>query len=314
MNYLVVAVLAVCALAPSVNCATSSAAWCYDKPTCNDALWPVLVPKYCNGTRQSPINIVSASVKPDSNLTAFTFENFNDTSALQTILNTGDTVKVNLRRGVRISGGGLSEPYDSLQFHLHWGNGSSVPGSEHTVDGKRYPMEFHIVNVKSSYNLNTTQAAADSTGAAALGFFIEVMPDNVTGQPASWRTLTSYLVNITQSGQNASMAPGISLDDLLGQVNRTKYYRYLGSLTTPECNEVVVWTVFKETIKVSKDLIDLFSTTVRFSNSSSPFMTNVYRSIQPAQPVTTQPASSSSSSTTCYSLGLMFLSLILGRS
>lgn len=46
--------------------------------------------------------------------------------------------------GVGVSGGGLSEAYDSLQFHLHWGNGSSVPGSEHTVDGKRYPMEVYV--------------------------------------------------------------------------------------------------------------------------------------------------------------------------
>nr|XP_020461748.1 carbonic anhydrase 4-like [Monopterus albus] len=235
-------------------------------------------------------------------------------SALKTILNTGETVRVTIGSGVRVSGGGLSEAYDSLQFHLHWGNGSSVPGSEHTVDGKRYAMELHIVNSKSSYNQNTTLAVADSTGIAALGFFIEVMPGNATGQPAAWRNLTSYLANITQRGESTLMAPGISLDDLLVGVNRTKYYRYLGSLTTPMCNEAVVWTVFKDPIQVSKDLIDLFSTTVHITNSSSPFVTNVYRDIQPAQPVTTQPSSSSSTFTSCYSVLLMALSLVLGRS
>lgn len=47
----------------------------------------------------------------------------------------------------------------------------------------------------------------------------------------------------------------ISIDDLLGNVDRTAYYRYNGSLTTPSCNEAVVWTVFKDSIKVDRDLV-----------------------------------------------------------
>ncbi|XP_067345228.1 carbonic anhydrase 4-like [Channa argus] len=310
MKCLVLAAL-VCALIPGVHCVAETVEWCYDAPACNDTTWAVTFPAFCNGTRQSPINIVSASAKPNSNLTAFTFQNYNNKSALQLIQNTHHTVRVSLGSGVNISGGDLSESYDSLQFHLHWGNGSSVPGSEHTVDGKRFPMELHIVNTKSRYNGNTTLASEDPNGIAAFGFLIEVMPGNATGQPEAWRNLTSYLTNITNSGDSVSMAPGISLDDLLVGVNRTKYYRYLGSLTTPDCNEAVVWTVFKDSIKVSKDLIDLFSTTVHVSNSSSPFMINTYRSIQPAQQVTTQPSSSSSAFTTCYSLVLMSLGLAL---
>uniref|UniRef100_A0A8C9XCN5 Carbonic anhydrase n=2 Tax=Sander lucioperca TaxID=283035 RepID=A0A8C9XCN5_SANLU len=311
MNW-IVAAIAVCVFVPSAHCESSPIAWCYHEPHCNDTTWPTIAASHCNGSRQSPINIVSASAQIDSNLTAFTFHNYSSKSTMTTIKNTGHTVKVILDSGVRISGGGLSEDYDSLQFHLHWGNGTSVPGSEHTVDGKRYPMELHIVNSKASYNRNTTQAVADSTGLAALGFLIEEMSGNATGQPASWHTLSSYLTNIPNSDENVTVVPGISLDDLLTGVDRTKYYRYLGSLTTPNCNEAVVWTVFKDTIKVSKDVIDLFSKTVRLSNSTSPFIINVYRDIQPAQRVTTQAASSTSKA--CYSLALMALSLVLGRS
>ncbi|XP_039472551.1 carbonic anhydrase 4-like [Oreochromis aureus] len=313
MEWFKVVGFAMCVLVPTAHCASQSIAWCYHLPSCNDTTWPTLSSQYCNGTRQSPIDIVSASATPNDNLSEFTFVNYNDTSAMTSIENTGDTVKVTLKSGVKISGGDLSDQYDSLQFHLHWGNGSSVPGSEHTVDGKRYPMELHIVNSKSSYNRNTNLAVNDSTGLAALGFFIEVMPGSSTGQPQSWRSLTSYLANITQKGQKVSIAAGFSLDDLLVGVDRTKYYRYLGSLTTPACNEAVVWTVFKEPIKVSKDLIDLFSTTLHFNDSTSQLMTNVYRSLQPAQQVWTQSIKASTT-TTCFSLSLLLLSLALGWS
>uniref|UniRef100_A0A3Q2X0Y4 Carbonic anhydrase 4-like n=1 Tax=Haplochromis burtoni TaxID=8153 RepID=A0A3Q2X0Y4_HAPBU len=237
-------------------------AWCYHLPSCNDTTWPTIFPEYCNGTRQSPIDIVSASATPNANLTEFTFVKYDDTSAMTSMTNTGDTGEHRDALIFSISGGDLSEQYDSLQFHLHWGNGSSVPGSEHTVDGKRYPMEVHI-------------------------FFLVIL--------------------------NVSIAAGFSLDDLLVGVDRTKYYRYLGSLTTPACQEAVVWTVFKEPIKVSKDLIDLFSTTLHFNDSSSPIMINVYRSLQPAQKVWTQSIKASAS-TTCFSLSLLLLSLVLGWS
>ncbi|KAM4623957.1 carbonic anhydrase 4-like [Polymixia lowei] len=300
----VVLLCALCVLVPAARCATGSVAWCYDQPQCSYTTWPTISTQFCNGSRQSPIDIVSASATSDSNLTAFTFQNYDSRSGLTKIENTGRTVKVSLASGIQVSGGGLSESYDSLQFHLHWGNGSSVPGSEHTVDGRRFPMELHIVNSKSSFNQNTTQAIQDSTGLAALGFFIEEMSGNATASPSSWQSLTSYLANITASGQSVTVAAGISLDDLLVGVDRTNFYRYLGSLTTPTCNEAVVWTVFKDSIKVSKDLIDLFSTTVRVNGSTSDFMTNVYRGVQPSQPVTTQPRSGASRSSFSLGLGL----------
>ncbi|KAL0180114.1 hypothetical protein M9458_025556, partial [Cirrhinus mrigala] len=40
-----------------------------------------------------------------------------------------------------VKGGGLPASYNPKQFHLHWGNGTTSPGSEHTVDGKKYLME-----------------------------------------------------------------------------------------------------------------------------------------------------------------------------
>lgn len=42
---------------------------------------------------------------------------------------------------VEVSGGGLGGTYSTVQLHFHWGDTEHHPGSEHTVDGRRYPME-----------------------------------------------------------------------------------------------------------------------------------------------------------------------------
>ncbi len=42
---------------------------------------------------------------------------------------------------MHVEGGDLPGLFASTQFHLHWGNSSFMPGSEHTMDGKQYPMD-----------------------------------------------------------------------------------------------------------------------------------------------------------------------------
>uniref|UniRef100_A0A3B4CY26 Alpha-carbonic anhydrase domain-containing protein n=1 Tax=Pygocentrus nattereri TaxID=42514 RepID=A0A3B4CY26_PYGNA len=262
---LVLSCLAVWLTSAAVSSADPPVGWCYNLPSCNESTWPSIAGAYCNGTRQSPINIMTASVKANENLTALTFKGFNDGTALTEIQNSGRDVKVILNHEkMAVEGGALPGMYNCSQFHLHWGSGSSVPGAEHTIDGKRYAMEA----------------------------------TNDTGKPESWKTLTSYLAEISNAGDAVALTQPISMDSLLKGVNRSRYYRYLGSLTIPNCNEAVVWTVFKDPIQVSSDLVDLFSTILYVNKSTnSPLMTNTFRSTQSinGRVVTSQVGSSKAS-------------------
>uniref|UniRef100_A0A3B5KW54 Alpha-carbonic anhydrase domain-containing protein n=1 Tax=Xiphophorus couchianus TaxID=32473 RepID=A0A3B5KW54_9TELE len=217
--------------------------------------WSNLPGSYCGGESQSPIDISTDSVVENENLSSFTFTNFDNKHAIKSITNTGHTVQCVLEDGlVEVSGRGLNHVYSTLQFHFHWGTESAdSEGSEHSVDKKRYPMEVAIHHYEA---LNTPD------GLAVLGFLIEVKTDI-----PSWKTLTSYLSDIKDI---VEVTDEISIDDLLGNVNRDSFFRYSGSLTTPSCNEAVVWTIFKESVKVDQDLMALFPENARYHNVFRP--------------------------------------------
>ena len=69
-----------------------------------------------------------------------------------------------------LRGGPLSGEYQMLQLHFHWG-GDDTRGSEHTIDGKEYPLEvgFRAGNEPSrSLKFHARVARALSTQQKAL--------------------------------------------------------------------------------------------------------------------------------------------------
>ncbi|KAG7492147.1 hypothetical protein MATL_G00011330 [Megalops atlanticus] len=261
--------------------------WCYDDHCeYSPSLWDKLPDSRCGGARQSPINIDTQNVTYNPNLNNFTFTNFSNPHSMKYLINTGHTVKCVLEEGmVEIEGGGLHHQYSTIQFHFHWGNtDENSNGSEHSVDSKRYPMEMHIVSLRKEFCVE--QAKRDSEGIAVLGFFIEVTDDD--DKPQSWKTLTSYLHQIKEKDSTVFINESISIDDLLGDVDRSTYYRYEGSLTTPECNEAVLWTVFKQPVRVSKNLVKMFPSSMGYYDvyrSTQPLHNrNIYTSTAPASP------------------------------
>uniref|UniRef100_A0A3P8WSV4 Carbonic anhydrase n=1 Tax=Cynoglossus semilaevis TaxID=244447 RepID=A0A3P8WSV4_CYNSE len=231
----------------------------------NPSKWKLLDSSYCEGDHQSPINIDTHNIVMDEHLDAFIYKHFDDKHSIEYITNTGHAVKCVLKENVvELSGGGLGHVYTTLQFHFHWGSTSeNSMGSEHMVDSKQFPMEMHIVSKRKDLTLD--EALKTSNGIAVLGFFIE--ETNPTSDMESWKKLTNYLAAIRSK---ADVTEEISIDDLLGSVDRAIYYRYNGSLTTPVCNEAVVWTVFKESIKIDQNLMKLFPTRAGYENVFRP--------------------------------------------
>lgn len=70
---------------------------------------------------------------------------------------------------------------------------------------------------------------------------------------------------------STTMTQSISLFDLLPKQEKLRhYFRYLGSLTTPGCEEKVVWTVFAEPIQLHTDQVHRTRLRVQLPLPSSP--------------------------------------------
>ncbi|XP_053543771.1 carbonic anhydrase IV c isoform X2 [Ictalurus punctatus] len=199
----------------------------------------------CGGQNQSPINIVTHKAKHDPRLTPIIFEGYTQTLNI-TVQNLGNTAVFALPPSLLIRGGDLPATYKAIQLHLHWGVDDG-PGSEHTVDGEQYPMELHIVHIKEQYT-TLKEAMNDIEGVAGLAFFYQVS----TEENQKFNQVIQALGRIPYDG-NTSIVPEFRMTDILPSLEKlSSYYRYSGSLTTPGCNEAILWTIFQESFTISQ--------------------------------------------------------------
>ncbi|XP_068679291.1 carbonic anhydrase 2-like [Montipora foliosa] len=259
------------ALVFSVFCASFAfAQWSYN-PNALDG--PHNWQEACStGKRQSPIDIETAKVFVDKELGTFTLKNYNKTlNKTFTASNNGHALEMSFPpRVYNVSGGGLNGVYTTVQFHFHWGANNTV-GSEHTVDGKEYAAELHFVSYNTKY-ANILEAIDKPDGLAVLGLLIEVGEHN--------NTAFSFLETankLTKSFTAVNDVPAFSFHDLL-PADKTKFFRYNGSLTTPSCLESVTWTVFRDHVFISQYQLDLLRSLEK--NGTLPEFGN-YRPVQP---------------------------------
>ncbi|XP_072823607.1 carbonic anhydrase 7 isoform X2 [Vicugna pacos] len=214
--------------------------------------WHKLYP-IAQGDRQSPINIVSSQAVYSPSLKPLELSYESCTSL--SITNNGHSVQVDFNDSddrTVVTGGPLDGPYRLKQFHFHWGKKHSV-GSEHTVDGKSFPSELHLVHWNAKKYSTFGEAASAPDGLAVVGVFLEGTKAQFSCfnpkclLPASWH-----------------------------------YWTYPGSLTTPPLSESVTWIVLREPISISERQMEKFRSLLFTSEDDERIhMVNNFRPPQP---------------------------------
>ncbi|OQV24912.1 putative Carbonic anhydrase 2 [Hypsibius exemplaris] len=220
------------------------------------ALWKALYPA-CSGTRQSPIEIGLVSVVLDLTLESL------DLSAYEahpvgnnwTLVDNGHSVQFSAQFNAppQIQNGSLGTKYVLTQFHFHWG-ATDDRGSEHVINGTRYPLELHLVHRK--FNETDAQSTADSTGLAVVAVLFEIATGTETANPHLEPLISAVSQATIPNAPVTVTLPDMKLADILPQ--SPSYYRYLDSLTTPPCAEAVVWTVMKRRVKITETQMQIF--------------------------------------------------------
>ncbi|KAK2834461.1 hypothetical protein Q7C36_015162 [Tachysurus vachellii] len=227
---------------------SSGGKWTYEGPD-GEHHWTRNYP-FCGGAFQSPINFQPELLRFDPNLLPIQLQDYNLSSKEQlTLSNNGHSVQLSLPSRMHLAG--LPYQYSAAQLHFHWGSSNMPAGSEHTVNGKQFAAEMHLVHFNSDKYPNISIALDKSDGLAVMGVFIEVGEHN----PA-FNQFLKYIKGIKYKGQKVQVA-GFNIRELL-PARLDEYYRYDGSLTTPPCYPSVLWTVFRNPVSISlRQYLDL---------------------------------------------------------
>ncbi|XP_078447540.1 alpha carbonic anhydrase 1, chloroplastic-like [Wolffia australiana] len=191
--------------------------------------WGDLSPQYAlcaTGTRQSPIDIVRSAAVADPNLKPLG-SSYNPGSA--SLIDNGFNVMLKYGEdvGVIVIDG---KKYKLQQLHWH-------SPSEHTIDGVQYPVEMHLVHLSETGDISVV-AVLYKYGRA----------DPFLSQLAE--KMTTLMTAVKSGNPHANVSAGLVSTRALTQ-HTNKYYRYVGSLTTPPCTEGVTWNILGKVMEMS---------------------------------------------------------------
>ncbi|XP_015202751.2 receptor-type tyrosine-protein phosphatase gamma [Lepisosteus oculatus] len=207
----------------------------------------------CRGKHQSPIDIVDQDAKVSSENQELNLEGFDTESSNKTWMkNTGKTVAILLKDDYFVSGAGLPGRFKAEKVEFHWGQSNASAGSEHSINGRRFPVEMQIYFYNSDDFDSFSTAVNEKRIIAAMAVFFQAgQKDN----PAV-DSIIHGLKGVVHHEKETFLDPFVLRDLLPSSIG--SYYRYAGSLTTPPCSKIVEWIVFSRPVFLSYHQLEAF--------------------------------------------------------
>ncbi|XP_026774398.1 receptor-type tyrosine-protein phosphatase gamma isoform X1 [Pangasianodon hypophthalmus] len=240
--------------------------------------WASMYPE-CGERNQSPVNIPDEDALVSQEYQELTLEGFAVKSSNKTSMkNTGKTVSILLKNDYFVRGAGLPGRFKAEKVEFHWGHSNGSAGSEHSINGKRFPVEMQIFFYNSDDFDSLNTAIKERRIIAAMAIFFQVgKKNNVAAEP-----IISGLKRVVHHEKETNLAPFVLRDLLPSSLG--SYYRYTGSLTTPPCSKVVEWIILSRPVYLSYHQLEafysIFTTEQQDHVKSVEYLRNNYRPTQ----------------------------------